>query len=174
LCANNLCLSSRDSVKSSPKGAKGNKGRNRESTLDWRAPDGLVLPTGQSGVHWTVRCCKAQIVNNKNRDVYLYVCGFPLLVLGIWARLFGHARAWPENRSPKHGPARNNMGRASTARRRAWAGPQIWACRAPNRARIDGPGLGRHGPIKPNLFNFFNLVRYRLYIVVIFGVYVVK
>jgi hypothetical protein len=41
-------------------------------------------------------------------------------------------------------------------------------------ACIDGPGLGRHGPIKPNLFNFFNLVRHRLYIVVIFEVYVVK
>jgi hypothetical protein len=41
-------------------------------------------------------------------------------------------------------------------------------------ARTDGPGLGRHGPIKPKLFNFFNLVGYRLYIVVIFRVYVVK
>ena len=96
------------------------------------------------------------------------------VVLGIWAGLFGPARARPENKSPKHGPARNNMGRASTARRRAWAGPQIPTRRAPSTARIDGPGLGRHGPIKPNLFNFFNLVRYRLYIVVIFGVYVVK
>jgi hypothetical protein len=66
------------------------------------------------------------------------------------------------------------MGRASTARRRAWAGPQIPTRRALGTARIDGPGLGRHDPIKPNLFNFFNLVRYQLYIVVIFGVYVVK
>jgi hypothetical protein len=66
------------------------------------------------------------------------------------------------------------MGRASTARRRAWAGPQFPARRATGTARIDGPGLGRHSPIKPNLFNFFNLVRYRLYIFVIFGVYVVK
>jgi hypothetical protein len=41
-------------------------------------------------------------------------------------------------------------------------------------ARLDGPGLGRHGPIKPNLFNFFNLVIYQLYIIVIFRVYVVK
>ena len=96
------------------------------------------------------------------------------VVLGIWAGLFGPARARPENKSPKHGPARNNMGRASTARRRAWAGPQIPTRRAPSTARIDGPGLGRHGPIKPNLLNFFNLVRYRLYIFVIFGVYVVK
>jgi hypothetical protein len=95
-------------------------------------------------------------------------------VLGIWAGLFGPARARPENKSPKHGPARNNMGWAGTARRRAWAGPQIPTRRAPGTARIDGPGLGRHGPIKPNLFNFFNLVRYRLYIVVIFGVYMVK
>jgi hypothetical protein len=39
-------------------------------------------------------------------------------------------------------------------------------------AHIDRPGLGRPGPIKPNLFNFFNLVRYRFYIVVIFRVYV--
>jgi hypothetical protein len=96
------------------------------------------------------------------------------LVLGIWGGLFRRARARPENRSPKHGPARNNMGRASTARRRVWAGPQISAHRAPNKARTNGPGLGRHGSIEPNLFNFFNLVRYRLYIVVIFGVYVFK
>jgi hypothetical protein len=66
------------------------------------------------------------------------------------------------------------MGRASMARRRARAGPQISSRRAPGMARIDGPGLGRHGPIKPNLFNLFNLVRYQLYIVVIFEVYVVK
>jgi hypothetical protein len=66
------------------------------------------------------------------------------------------------------------MGRASTARRRPWARPQILARRAPGTARTDRPGLGRHGPIKSNLFNFFNLVRYLLYIVVIFGVYVVK
>jgi hypothetical protein len=66
------------------------------------------------------------------------------------------------------------MGWASTARGRAWAEPQIPTRRAPSTARTDEPGLGRHGPIEPNLFNFFNLVRYRLYIVVIFGVYVVK
>jgi hypothetical protein len=95
-------------------------------------------------------------------------------VLGIWAELFRPARARPENKSSKHGPARNNLGRASTVRRQAWAGPQFPTRRAPGTARIDGPGLDRHGPIKPNLFNFFNLVRYRLYIVVIFGVYVVK
>jgi hypothetical protein len=88
-----------------------------------------------------------------------YTVQWVRLVLGIWAGLFGPARARPENKSPKHGPARNNMGRASTARRRAWAGPQILTRRAPSTARIDGPGLGRHGPIKPNLFNLFNLVR---------------
>jgi hypothetical protein len=66
------------------------------------------------------------------------------------------------------------MGRASTVRRRVWVGPQFPARRAPDTARIDGPGLGRHGSIKPNLFNLFNLVRCRLYIVVIFRVYVVK
>jgi hypothetical protein len=66
------------------------------------------------------------------------------------------------------------MGRASTARMRAWAGPHIPTRRAPSPARIDGPGLDRHGPIKPNIFNFFNLVRYQLYIIVIFAVYVVK
>jgi hypothetical protein len=66
------------------------------------------------------------------------------------------------------------MGRTSTTRRRAWAGPQIQARRTPGTARIDGPGLGRHNPIKPNLFNLFNLVRYCLYIIVILGVYVVK
>jgi hypothetical protein len=96
------------------------------------------------------------------------------LVLEIWAGLFGLPQARPKNRNPKHGPTRNNMSRASTARRRAWAMPQIPACRAPDTARIDGSGLGRHGPIKPNMFNFFNLVRYRLYIGVIFRVYVVK
>jgi hypothetical protein len=101
-------------------------------------------------------------------------CCWLWLVLGIWVGLFGLARARHENKSPKHGPARNNMVRASTARRRAWAGPQIPARRAPGTTRIDGPGLGRHGPIKPNLFNSFNLVRYQLYIVVIFEVYVVK
>jgi hypothetical protein len=66
------------------------------------------------------------------------------------------------------------MGRASTVLRRAWAGPQISARRVPDTAHIDGPDLGRHDPIKLNQFNFFNLVRYRLYIVVILGVYVVK
>jgi hypothetical protein len=60
------------------------------------------------------------------------------------------------------------------ARRRVWVGPQIPIYRASDTVRIDEPGLGRHDPIKPNLFNFFNLVRYRLYIIVIFGVYVVK
>jgi hypothetical protein len=49
------------------------------------------------------------------------------------------------------------MGRVSMARRRAWVGPQFPARRAPGTARINGPVLGRHGPIKPNLFNFFNL-----------------
>jgi hypothetical protein len=95
-------------------------------------------------------------------------------VLEIWAGLFGPARARPKNRSLKYGPARNNMGRDSTARRQAWAGPQFLARRALGTARIDGSGLGRHGPIKPNQFNFFNLARYLLYIVIIFGVYVVK
>jgi hypothetical protein len=99
---------------------------------------------------------------------------FEALVVGIWVGFFGPARARPENRIPKHGPARNNLGWASTARRRAWAGLQFSTRRAPGTARIDGPGLDRHDPIKPNLLNFFNLVRYRLYIVVIFGVYVVK
>jgi hypothetical protein len=97
-----------------------------------------------------------------------------VVVLRVWAGLFGPARARPKNRSPKYGPTRNNMGRASTAQSRAWAGPQIPTRRAPNTARTHGPGLGRHGPIKLNLFNFFNLVRYRLYIVVVLGVYVIK
>jgi hypothetical protein len=66
------------------------------------------------------------------------------------------------------------MGRTSTARRRAWAGPQIPARQAPGTARMDGSGLDRHDSIKLNMFNFFNLVRYQLYIVVIFGVYMVK
>jgi hypothetical protein len=110
------------------------------------------------------------MTNDVRRNFYRQVW----LVLGIWAGLFGPTRARPENKSPKHGPTRNNMGRASTTRRRAWTGPQILTRRAPSTTRIDGPGLGRHGPIEPNLFNFFNLVRYRLYIVVIFGVYMVK
>jgi hypothetical protein len=99
---------------------------------------------------------------------------WPLVVLGIWAGHFGPARARPKNRSPKHGPARNNMGRAGTARRWAWAGPQILACRAPGTARTRGLGLGRHGPKKPILFSFFNLVSYRLYMVVIFELYIVN
>jgi hypothetical protein len=87
---------------------------------------------------------------------------------GIWAGLFGPARARYENRSSKHDLAQNNMNRASTAQRRAWVRSQYPARRAPGMARIDGPGLGRHDLIKHNLFNLFNLVRYRLYIVVIF------
>jgi hypothetical protein len=97
--------------------------------------------------------------NSHDCHLDLSFCPVPL-VLGIWAGLFGPARARPENKSPKHGPARNNMDRASTTRRRAWVGPQIPTRRALSTARIDGPGLGRHGPIKPNLFNLFNLVRY--------------
>jgi hypothetical protein len=38
-----------------------------------------------------------------------------------WA--FWASMSTPENKNPKHGPARNNMGQASTVRRRAWAGP---------------------------------------------------
>jgi hypothetical protein len=100
--------------------------------------------------------------------------GTSQVVLEIWAGFFGPARVQPENRSPKHGPSRNNLVRASTTRRRAWTGPQFPARRALGMARIDGLDLGQHGPIKPNIFNFFNLVRYRLYIVVIFRVYMVK
>jgi hypothetical protein len=81
----------------------------------------------------------------------------------IWAGLFRLARGRPENRSTKHGPTEI-----------IWVRSQISARRALGMARIDGPGLGRHGPINPNLFNFFNLVRYQLYIGVIFRVYVVK
>jgi hypothetical protein len=57
------------------------------------------------------------------------------------------------------------MGQASIARRRAWVGPQISACRAPARHTC----MDRHDPIKPILFNFFNLVRYRFNLVIIFG-----
>jgi hypothetical protein len=73
----------------------------------------------------------------------------PRLVLGIWAGLFGPARARPENKSPKHGPARNNIGRASTARSRAWAGPQIPTRRAPSTARIDGPAWAGTAQLRP-------------------------
>jgi hypothetical protein len=45
------------------------------------------------------------------------------MIVEIWSGLFGPARAQSENRSPKHGSARNNMGRASTARKRAWTKP---------------------------------------------------
>jgi hypothetical protein len=41
-------------------------------------------------------------------------------------------------------------------------------------ARNRGPGMGRHGPIKPILLNFFNLASYILYMIVIFKLYVVK
>jgi hypothetical protein len=56
LCANHICLSARDSAKSSPKETKEDKRRNREKLLDCVASDGPVPPTGQSGVHETVRC----------------------------------------------------------------------------------------------------------------------
>jgi hypothetical protein len=56
LCANHICLSARNSAKSSPKETKEDKGRNREKLLDCAVPDGPVPPTGQSGVHRTVRC----------------------------------------------------------------------------------------------------------------------
>jgi hypothetical protein len=49
LCAKHVCLSSRDSAKSSPKETKEDKGRNREKLLDCVAQDGPVPPTGQSG-----------------------------------------------------------------------------------------------------------------------------
>jgi hypothetical protein len=55
-----------------------------------------------------------------------------------------------------------SMSRGSTARRRPGSGLKF---------RHIGP---RHGPMKSKLFNYFKLVSYRLYIVVIFGVYVVK
>jgi hypothetical protein len=56
LCANHICLSARDLAKSSTKETKEDKGRNREKLLECVAPDGPVPPTGQSGVHRTVRC----------------------------------------------------------------------------------------------------------------------
>jgi hypothetical protein len=56
LCANHICLSARDLAKSSPKETKEDKGRNREKLLDCVPPNGLLLPTGQSRVHRTVRC----------------------------------------------------------------------------------------------------------------------
>jgi hypothetical protein len=56
LCANHINLSTRDSAKSSPRETKEDKGRNREKLLDCAAPDDPVPPTGQSGVHRTVRC----------------------------------------------------------------------------------------------------------------------
>jgi hypothetical protein len=40
-------------------------------------------------------------------EIYISILGSA----GIWAELFGSARARPENKRPKHGPARNNMGR---------------------------------------------------------------
>lgn len=41
-------------------------------------------------------------------------------------------------------------------------------------SKMHGPGLGRHGLMKHILFNFFNLVSYELYAVIIFRFYVVK
>jgi hypothetical protein len=35
-------------------------------------------------------------------------------------------------------------------------------------------GVGLARPMKPTVFNFFNLVSYRLYVVIIFEFYVVK
>jgi hypothetical protein len=49
LCANHICLSARDSAKSSPKETKEDKERNREKLLDCVAPDGPVPLIGQSG-----------------------------------------------------------------------------------------------------------------------------
>jgi hypothetical protein len=54
LYANHICLSARDAAKSSPKGKKEDKGRNKEKVLDCAAPDGLMPLTGQSGVHRTI------------------------------------------------------------------------------------------------------------------------
>jgi hypothetical protein len=71
------------------------------------------------------------------------------LVLGIWAGLFGPARARSENRSPKHGTARNNLDRTSTTQRRAWAGPQFPARRAPGMARIDGRAWAGTAQLSP-------------------------
>jgi hypothetical protein len=42
LCAKHICLSARDSTKSSPKETKEDKGRNREKLLDCVASDGPV------------------------------------------------------------------------------------------------------------------------------------
>jgi hypothetical protein len=41
-------------------------------------------------------------------------------------------------------------------------------------ARTNSVGLCQHGLMKPILFNFFNLLSYKLYIVVIFRLYMVK
>jgi hypothetical protein len=37
----------------------------------------------------------------------------------------------------------------------------------PDTSHTDELGLGRHDPIKPMLFNFFNLVSYRVYIILL-------
>jgi hypothetical protein len=41
-------------------------------------------------------------------------------------------------------------------------------------ARTRGPGMGRHGPMKFILLNFFNLASYTLYMIVIFELYIFK
>jgi hypothetical protein len=71
---------------------------------------------------------------------------------------FCPARAEHRNRNIKHG----------------LKGSQISTRHRSSTTRIYGPSLGRHYPAKLILFNFFNLVRYRLNVVVIFRLYVVK
>jgi hypothetical protein len=66
LCANHICLSVRDLIKSVQKRAKENKERNIEKVLDCSASDDPVPPTGQSGA-WS-----DQLVALKNSSL----CGY--------------------------------------------------------------------------------------------------
>jgi hypothetical protein len=61
--------------------------------------------------------------------------------------------------------------------RRVWTLDQAYGAhirQAPAMTRTYGLGLGWHDPMEPILFNFFNLVNYELYVVVIFRLYVVR
>jgi hypothetical protein len=92
------------------------------------------------------------------------------LMLGIWAGLFGQHENDPKIRDQS--TVRHEKIWVELARHEDGFGPGLkFQLVEPQHDPHRWSGLGRHGPMKPMLFN---LLSYRLYIVVIFGLYVVK
>jgi hypothetical protein len=76
LCANNVCLSARDSTKLSPKGAKEDKGRNREKGDGLRSTGIRDLYDGGMGNSFQFMHCWYILINEPKWTSWLMTAGF--------------------------------------------------------------------------------------------------